>query len=151
MVGFLKLASLAALAALPVAQCSDLFVLNNCNFNIFCAGAKNDGTSTVSTAVKGNGGTYKSPLLANDDNIGSVLKCSKNADMSKPFQMELAVQNGRSWFDLSAEDADPFVTYHRHAEIAGQCVLDCPPGSTSCEYPVQPDCLTTEDAWMTLC
>ncbi|KAI1139179.1 hypothetical protein F5Y05DRAFT_424845 [Hypoxylon sp. FL0543] len=139
-----------ALAAVPVVLGSTLHVQNNCEFPIHCGAAKNDGTSSPSVEV-GKGGTYHSPLAANNDNIGSVLKCATNAGLLQPFQMELAVQNGRSWFDLSALDGDPFVGYRRHAELAGQCLLDCPGGSTTCEWPVQVDCASQEDAWLTYC
>ncbi|KAI0886800.1 uncharacterized protein GGS22DRAFT_186873 [Annulohypoxylon maeteangense] len=147
----IKLSVLALAAVLPSTLGSSLNVINNCGFEIYCGAAKNNGDSSPAVKVGGGGSTWKSPLLANDDNIGSVLKCSDNPDLSKPFQMELALQNGHSWFDLSALDGDPFVDVARHAEIAGQCVLDCPSGSVGCEWPVQPDCQTSEDAWLTLC
>ncbi|KAI1464935.1 uncharacterized protein F4812DRAFT_441020 [Daldinia caldariorum] len=113
----------------------NLLVQNNCKFDIWCSAAKNDGSSRDSVRVPA-GNHYTSPLPANNDNIGSVLKCTDTSGSKKVFQEELAVQNGRSWFDLSAIDGDPFINYHRHAEISGQCVLDCP---------------TTQDAVMTLC
>lgn len=150
MVNMLKL-SLALAAACPTVLGSNLYAKNNCNFDIWCWAAKNDGTGSGTVQVGRNGGVYMSPLPADDDNVGSVLKCSEDPGLSKPFQMELAVQYGRSWFDLSAIDGDPFLDFTRHAEVAGQCVLHCDPGSTSCEYPVQVDCETQEDAWMTLC
>ncbi|KAI1097978.1 hypothetical protein F4804DRAFT_142396 [Jackrogersella minutella] len=151
MFNIVKFGALALMAGVPAVLGSNLNVVNHCSFNIFCGGAKNDGSSSPVVIVKGNGGTYQSPLPANNDNVGSVLKCAKNPDLSQPFQMELALQYGRSWFDLSALNGDPFIEFHRHAEIAGQCVLDCPAGSTMCEWPVQPDCASEEDAWLTLC
>ncbi|KAI1399180.1 hypothetical protein F4819DRAFT_488850 [Hypoxylon fuscum] len=152
MFSLFKLASIALVAAaLPTALGSNLFVHNNCPFDVWCGSAKNDGASRPSVLVNGGGGTYQSPLPAEDDNVGSVLKCSRNPGLGQPFQMELAVQDGRSWFDLSAIDGDPFLDFPRHADIAGQCTLDCPPGSTACEYPVQVDCATMEDAWLHLC
>ncbi|KAI1413402.1 hypothetical protein F5Y13DRAFT_189311 [Hypoxylon sp. FL1857] len=149
MFSLLKFASLALVAA-PVVLGSELYIQNNCGFTMYCGAAKNDGTSSSSVQV-GNGGTYHSPLPANNDNIGSVLKCATNSGLQQPFQMELAVQNGRAWLDLSALDGDPFVGYHRHAELAGQCVLDCPGGATACEWPIQADCASQEDAWLTIC
>ncbi|KAI1770210.1 hypothetical protein F4818DRAFT_446506 [Hypoxylon cercidicola] len=151
MVNMLKLATVVLSAALPTVLGGNLIAVNNCPFEVWCYAAKNDGTSAPSVQVGGNGGMYQSPLPALDDNVGSVLKCSMNPDLGQPFQMELAVQDGRSWFDLSAIDGDPFLQYQRHADVAGQCVLHCDPGSSSCEYPVQVDCATTEDAWMSLC
>ncbi|KAI2603720.1 hypothetical protein GGR54DRAFT_644459 [Hypoxylon sp. NC1633] len=148
---FLKFAALALLAAVPTTMGSSLWVHNNCHFDIFCDAAKNDGKFSGGVKVAQNGGTYMSPLPADNDNVGTVLKCALDPGLSRPFQMELAVQNGRSWFDLSAIDGDPFIQFHRHAEIAGQCVLDCEPWSTACEYPVQVDCPTTEDAWLNIC
>ncbi|KAI8964170.1 hypothetical protein F5Y11DRAFT_112223 [Daldinia sp. FL1419] len=145
----LKLASLALLAA-PAVMASNLIVQNNCNFNLFCFAAKNDGTSSKSVKVSA-GNHYQSPLPANDDNIGSVLKCTNTQGSRKVLQAELAVQNGHSWFDISALDGDPFLSHHRHAELAGQCVLDCPAGSTSCYWPVQVDCYSTDDAVLTIC
>ncbi|KAI1657048.1 hypothetical protein F4813DRAFT_396576 [Daldinia decipiens] len=149
MFNVLKLAVLALLAA-PAVMASDIIVQNNCKFDVWCDAAKNDGSSSPSVKVHA-GRHYKSPLPANNDNVGSVLKCTNVAGSRKVFQAELAVQHGRSWFDLSAIDGDPFLSHHRHAELAGQCVLDCPPKSTSCYYPVQVDCATTENAVLTLC
>ncbi|KAI1452166.1 hypothetical protein F4805DRAFT_463051 [Annulohypoxylon moriforme] len=151
MCNMLKFSAFVLTAALPSALGSHLNVHNNCGFEIYCGAAKNDGTSSPAVKVGGGGGTWQSPLPANDDNIGSVLKCANNPGLTQPFQMELALQNGHSWFDLSALDGDPFINVARHAEIAGQCVLDCPAGSVACEWPVQPDCQTSEDAWLTLC
>lgn len=151
MVNMLSNIGVLVLAAVPSALGSTLNVQNNCPFQIFCGAAKNDGTFSPSVPVPGGGHRWTSPLPANDDNIGSVLKCANNAGLAKPFQMELALQNGHSWFDLSALDGDPFIGVSRHAEIAGQCVLDCPPGSVACEWPIQPDCQTSENAWLTLC
>ncbi|KAL7619542.1 hypothetical protein AAE478_010082 [Parahypoxylon ruwenzoriense] len=149
---FLSTSLLLLLSALPgPSHGSTLRALNHCDFDIWCGAAKNDGTSRPTVKVAGKGGVYESPLKANNDNIGSVLKCATNAGLAHPIQMELAVQFGHSWFDLSAEDGDPFLQHHRHAEIAGLCVLDCPPGDSSCVYPVQPDCQTMEDAWLYLC
>ncbi|KAI1385793.1 uncharacterized protein F4822DRAFT_432651 [Hypoxylon trugodes] len=141
-------ASLVLLAALPAAIASSLNVQNNCDFGIQCSAAKNDGSSSPPVEVNGNGGTYSSPLLANDDNVGTVLKCGISGPV---FQMELDLQNGRSWLDLSALDGDPFLPYHRHVELAGQCVIDCPATSTTCEWPLQVDCSSSEDGWLTLC
>ncbi|KAI1210254.1 uncharacterized protein F4807DRAFT_460083 [Annulohypoxylon truncatum] len=151
MFNMLNLSALIFAAVLPSTLGSTLNVLNNCGFEIYCGAAKNDGSSSPAVRVNGGGSTWQSPLAADDDNIGSVLKCANNLGLIQPFQMELALQNGHSWFDLSALDGDPFIGVSRHAEIAGQCVLDCPPGSVGCEWPVQPDCQTSEDAWLTLC
>ncbi|KAI4861205.1 hypothetical protein F4820DRAFT_452155 [Hypoxylon rubiginosum] len=129
----------------------NLYALNNCDFDVWCWGAKNDGTTSPEVLTGARGGIYESPLPAQDDDVGSVVKCSMHADYSQPFQMELAVQDGRSWFDLSAIDGDPFLPFTRHADVAGQCLLHCDAGSISCEYPVQVDCATTEDAWLSLC
>ncbi|OTA55064.1 hypothetical protein K449DRAFT_400250 [Hypoxylon sp. EC38] len=150
MFSILKFASLA-IAAIPVVLGSTLHAHNNCAFTIYCGAAKNDGSFSPTVAVASRGGIYDSPLLANNDNVGSVLKCATNAGLSQPFQMELAVQNGRSWFDLSALDGDPFVGYSRHAELAGQCVLDCPASAKTCEWPIQVDCESQADAWLTIC
>ncbi|KAF3067230.1 hypothetical protein GL218_08569 [Daldinia childiae] len=149
MFNILKLTLLALLTA-PAVIASDLIVQNNCNFHVWCSAAKNDGSSSASVKVHA-GRHYTSPLPAYNDNVGSVLKCTDVSGSLSVFQAELAVQNGRSWFDLSAIDGDPFLPHHRHAELAGQCVLDCPPGSTSCYYPVQVDCATTESAVLTIC
>lgn len=149
MFNVLKLASLALLAA-PTVLASDIIVQNNCKFNVWCSAAKNDGASSALVKVKA-GRHYKSPLPAYNDNVGSVLKCTDVSGSRKVFQVELAVQNGRSWFDLSAIDGDPFLSHHRHAELAGQCVIDCPAGSTSCYYPLQVDCASTENAVLTIC
>ncbi|KAI1476068.1 hypothetical protein F4774DRAFT_394555 [Daldinia eschscholtzii] len=149
MYSLIKLLSLALLCA-PSAMAGNIIVQNNCKFDVWCDAAKNDGSSSPSVQVRA-GRHYTSPLPAHNDNVGSVLKCSNAAKSRKVFQAELAVQNGRSWFDLSAIDGDPFLSHHRHAELAGECVLDCPPKSTACYYPVQVDCHTTRDAVMTLC
>ncbi|KAI0009969.1 hypothetical protein F4779DRAFT_639801 [Xylariaceae sp. FL0662B] len=143
--------AVALLAVLPTALGSNLFVHNNCGFAIWCGAAKNKGGLGPTVQVGGSGGVYQSPLPAENDNIGSVLKCATNQALAQPFQMELNVQYGRSWLDLSAVDGDPFLAYHRHAETAGQCVIDCPAGSTACEWPHQIDCDSTENAWLTLC
>ncbi|KAI1087981.1 hypothetical protein F5B19DRAFT_496831 [Rostrohypoxylon terebratum] len=150
MINILSKIGALIIIALPSALGSTLNVQNNCQFQIFCGAAKNDGTSSPGVPVPGRG-HWTSPLPANNDNIGNVLKCANNAGLQQPFQMELTLQNGHSWFDLSALNGDPFISVSRHAEIAGQCVLDCPPGSVACEWPVQKDCQTSENAWLTLC
>ncbi|KAI6083469.1 hypothetical protein F4821DRAFT_262853 [Hypoxylon rubiginosum] len=150
MVNTMKLISIVLSGALPTVFAGDLYAINHCSFDVWCWGAKNDGTDSPVELTTANGGIYKSPLRANNDNMGSVVKCSMNSDRSQPFQMELAVQNGRSWFDLSAIDGDPFLPFTRHGDVSGQCVLHCDPGSSSCEYPVQVDCETQEDAWLAL-
>ncbi|KAI0381470.1 hypothetical protein F5Y04DRAFT_280999 [Hypomontagnella monticulosa] len=146
---FLKLAAVA-LATIPTALAGNLVVHNGCGFDIWCSGAKNDGNFSPLVVVGGNGGVFFSPLIAENDNIGSVLKCS-TSNGGQVFQLELTVQDGRSWMDLSALDGDPFFSFHRHAEISGQCVVDCPAGTTVCEWPVQVDCFTAEDSWLSLC
>ncbi|XXH01477.1 Protein SLG1 [Hypoxylon texense] len=153
MISTSKLISLVlAGAALPTAVLGgNMIAVNNCDFDVWCWAAKNDGTTAPEVPVPGRGGMYQSPLPAADDNVGSVLKCSMSADYSQPYQMELAVQDGRSWFDLSAIDGNSFLPFMRHADIAGQCVLHCDPGSNACEYPVQVDCPTQADAWLSLC
>ncbi|KAI1865018.1 uncharacterized protein JN550_008564 [Neoarthrinium moseri] len=130
-----------------------LNVQNSCSFAIFCQGAKGDGTDTGAATSVGAGSSWTSPLAANDDNIGATLKCSLSSTLSSPYQLEMAVAAGRSWLDLSRVDGAPFEAFHRSAEWPGtSCpVLDCPAGSSACEWPTQIDCATTADVWMYLC
>ncbi|KAJ8120756.1 hypothetical protein ONZ43_g2621 [Nemania bipapillata] len=146
--GFL---SIAGLAVLPQALAGNLIAFNGCPFQIYCASAKNDRSFTETVPVA-PGETYWSPKPAYNDNIGSVVKCALSPTLRPVYQLELAVQDGRSWLDLSHVDGSPFLGYHRHAEIAGtSCVLDCPAGTEACEYPVQVDCQSEGDVVMTLC
>ncbi|GAP88420.1 hypothetical protein SAMD00023353_2900980 [Rosellinia necatrix] len=138
-------------ALLPQALAGNLIVHNKCHFNIWCAGAKNDRTATPAYKVRA-GHKFTSPSPAHDDNVGAVLKCSLASDLSSPYQLEVAVLEGRSFIDLSALDGHPFLAYHRHAEVRkGGCILDCPPGVQTCEWPEAVDCATAGDAIMTLC
>ncbi|KAI1263666.1 hypothetical protein F5Y18DRAFT_428946 [Xylariaceae sp. FL1019] len=146
-VSFLALSLVIA----PQALAGDLRVQNHCSFAIWCAGAKNDGTAEASHQI-GSGGSYTSSKPANNDNIGAVLKCGTDSRLAHPYQMEMAVQNGVSYLDLSAIDGDPFLSYHRHAEIPGtSCVLDCLAGSTDCEWPRLVTCKGQDDATLFLC
>ncbi|GAW13944.1 hypothetical protein ANO14919_033360 [Xylariales sp. No.14919] len=118
MARILGFAALSLLAALPPALGGSLRVYNSCNFKFWCSSAKNDGTSTATTEVL-PGQWYTAEKQADNDNIGAVLKCALNSYNGEPYQVELAVQNGKSWLDLSAVDGHPFLAYHRHAEIPG--------------------------------
>ncbi|KAI0506088.1 hypothetical protein F5B22DRAFT_651137 [Xylaria bambusicola] len=147
----LNLAALCLLSLAPPASAAYLKVLNLCPFEIYCGGAKNDGTFSPTVQVR-SGQLYQSPLPANNDNIGAVLKCALNEQIQGPFQMELNLELGKAWFDLSAVDGDPFLAYHRYAEIdGGLCPLDCPPYTKDCEWPAFQTCMTTNDATMYLC
>ncbi|TGJ79191.1 hypothetical protein E0Z10_g9572 [Xylaria hypoxylon] len=114
---FLNLAVLS-LVALPQALGGFIVAHNTCNFKFWCSGGRNDGTFTPSTEVL-PGQWYRSALEATNDNVGAVLKCSMNPYNGFPSQVELNVQYGKSWLDLSAEDGDPFLAYHRRVEIPG--------------------------------
>ncbi|KAI1149990.1 hypothetical protein F4825DRAFT_468575 [Nemania diffusa] len=151
MQGHLSVIAVSLLAAFPQAFAGNLIAFNGCPFQIYCAAAKNDGSFSETVPVE-PGKIYWSPKPAFNDNVGSVVKCGLTAALSPVYQLELAVQYGRSWLDLSHEDGNPFLAYHRRAEIAGSsCVLDCKAGEESCEYPVQVDCMNEGDAVMTLC
>ncbi|KAI0408460.1 hypothetical protein F4802DRAFT_594394 [Xylaria palmicola] len=139
------------LGALPGTYAGNLIAQNNCNFPIWCGAAKNDGTFSPSVQVPA-GGQYLSPKPAYNDNVGAVAKCGMTPGLLEPYQLELAVKDGRSWLDLSSITAAPFKPFHRHAEIAGtECVLDCQPWQGECEYPTSVDCQSMGDAIMTLC
>ncbi|KAI0017539.1 hypothetical protein F4780DRAFT_796145 [Xylariomycetidae sp. FL0641] len=100
------------------------------------------------------GGAYSAPgpYTANNDDVGAVLKCGTSPALSSPYQMELAISNGVAYLDLSAIDGDPFLARRRHAQLAaGLCVLDCPPGSTACEFPKLVTCNSQADATLTVC
>ncbi|KAK5626400.1 hypothetical protein RRF57_002115 [Xylaria bambusicola] len=145
------LTTLSLLFLATPASAAVLKALNLCPFEIYCGGAKNDGTFSNTTKVP-SGALYRSPLQANNDNIGTVLKCALNDQLQQPFQMEVNIQFGITWFDLSAVDGDPFLAYHRYAEVdSGLCPLDCPPYTKNCEWPVQLTCLTMNDSTMYLC
>ncbi|KAI3333931.1 hypothetical protein F4824DRAFT_502633 [Ustulina deusta] len=110
------LAAVPFVSLLPQTFAKWLIAKNECPFEIWCAGAKNDRTFTPSSLVL-PGQMYWSQLTADNDNIGAVLKCALNPQVQQPYQMEVNVQYGLSWLDLSAIDGDPFLAYHRHAEI----------------------------------
>ncbi|KAI0163963.1 hypothetical protein GGR57DRAFT_498047 [Xylariaceae sp. FL1272] len=110
--------AVSLLAMMPAALAGTLSVHNSCSFGIFCAGANNKGDFTPTVSVPA-GTSWTSLLSAENDNIGAVLKCATNSGLSGPYQMEIAILNGRAYLDLSAEDGDPFLAYHRHAEIPG--------------------------------
>ncbi|KAI1132844.1 hypothetical protein F5Y10DRAFT_260743 [Nemania abortiva] len=118
MLNLLSLAGLSLLAALPQAYAGNLVAHNNCPFSIYCASAKNDATFSPTVEVV-SGATYLSPQPAFNDNVGVVVKCALDPSLYPVYQMELAVQYGISWLDISHEDGDPFLQYHRHAEIRG--------------------------------
>ncbi|KAI1768475.1 hypothetical protein GGR53DRAFT_462442 [Hypoxylon sp. FL1150] len=130
MVNTFKLVSLVLSGALPSVLGGNLHAINHCSFDMWCWGAKNDGSTSPEVRVAAHGGVYASPLPAKNDNVGSVVKCSMHSDFSQPFQMELAVQNGRSWFDLSAIDGDPFLKYERHGDVSGQRACSESPKTT---------------------
>ncbi|KAI8624331.1 hypothetical protein F5Y19DRAFT_480709 [Xylariaceae sp. FL1651] len=140
------------LAILPQALAGSLRVHNTCSFDIWCDGAKNDGKPPSPAVKVSSGQTYVSPKRANNDNIGAVLKCGTTKALPNPYQMEIAVDKGISYLDLSAIDGDPFLSHHRHAAIPGtSCVLDCPAGSTACEYPKTVTCKSQGEVTLTLC
>ncbi|KAI0540302.1 hypothetical protein GGR58DRAFT_499307 [Xylaria digitata] len=119
----LKIAALSLLAALPQALGGYLHAYNSCKFKIWCSGAKNGGFFTEVSEVP-PGTWYRSDLEATGD-VGAVLKCALNPYNREPFQIELNVDNtGVSWLDISAIDGDPFLQYHRHAEIPGTLSKD---------------------------
>ncbi|KAI1118411.1 hypothetical protein F5Y14DRAFT_263783 [Nemania sp. NC0429] len=147
----ISIAAFAVLAALPQAFAGNLLVDNSCEFSIFCAGAKNDGTFTEVVEV-GGGEVLQSLKPANNDNIGAVLKCGLDNTLQNVYQMEMAVRDGKTWLDLSSLDGSPFVAYRRRAEIPGTtCALDCQAGQTNCEWPTSVDCISDGDAILTLC
>ncbi|KAH9906055.1 hypothetical protein F4778DRAFT_728633 [Xylariomycetidae sp. FL2044] len=147
MFSFTKLAALL-LVAVPGTLAGNLIVRNNLGFTIWCGAADNQGASSPVVAVPSGAG-YTSPLPAMEG--GAVLKCADNPGYRPVYQFEVATTNGRTWMDLSSLDGSPFLGYHRHAEVPGtSCVLDCPAGSTACEWPVMVDCASTADAIMTL-
>lgn len=111
-------ATLSLLSLVPQALATFLKVQNNCAFEIYCAGAKNDGRFTNVQNVL-PGALYKSELAGDNDNIGTVAKCALNPHIQHPFQMEVAVRNGNTFLDLSAVDGDPFLPYDRYAEVDG--------------------------------
>lgn len=118
MARFISVAAISVLAALPQAFAGNLIIDNSCDFSIYCAGAKNDGTFTEVIRVAA-GEALQSLKPANNDNIGAVLKCGMDDTLESVYQMEMAVRDGKTWLDLSALDGSPFVAYHRHAEIPG--------------------------------
>ncbi|KAF2972893.1 hypothetical protein GQX73_g738 [Xylaria multiplex] len=118
----LKIAALS-LAALPQVLGGYLQAYNSCKFTIWCSGAKNGGFFTSVSEVA-PGTWYRSDLEATGD-VGAVLKCALNPNNREPFQIELNVDNkGMSWLDISAIDGDPFLKYHRRAEIPGVTGID---------------------------
>ncbi|KAI1175883.1 hypothetical protein F4777DRAFT_578493 [Nemania sp. FL0916] len=138
-------------AAVPQALAGQMFAYNGCDFEIWCAGAKNDNTFSETVRVR-PGEKYLSPKPALNDNIGTVVKCSLNPSLYPVYQLEVAVSERRSWMDLSSIDGTPFQQYHRHAEIDGTaCIIDCPPGTSECEWPFGVDCLSEGDVIMSLC
>ncbi|KAI0434176.1 hypothetical protein F5Y09DRAFT_357521 [Xylaria sp. FL1042] len=148
---FLQLAVISCLCLSQQAFAGWLFAKNECSFEVWCAGAKNDGTFTEIRKVL-PGQLYRSDLPAQNNNIGTVVKCAMNDAIHQPYQLEVNVENGLTWLDLSSIDGNPFLGYHRHAEVnGGLCALDCPPGSTACEYPVTMTCKTQADATLYLC
>ncbi|KAI1291465.1 hypothetical protein F5Y03DRAFT_400693 [Xylaria venustula] len=153
MTRLLHLALISCFSLAPQVYSKWLIAKNNCAFEIYCAGAKNNGAFTpISKVLPGQ--SYQSTLAADNDNIGTVLKCGLDPPLLKPFQMELTVQYGKSWMDLSALDGDPFLPYQRYAEVdGGLCPIDCPPGvADPCEWPNgQQTCMTTGDATLYLC
>ncbi|KAI1190858.1 hypothetical protein F5B17DRAFT_427145 [Nemania serpens] len=147
----ISIATLSFLAALPQVFAGNLLVDNSCDFSIYCAGAKNDGTFTEVVHVAA-GDILQSLKPANNDNVGAVLKCALDQSLETVYQMEMAVRDGKTWLDLSSLDGAPFVAYHRHAEIPGTtCTLDCAAGETACEWPTSVDCISNGDAILTLC
>ncbi|KAI0459179.1 hypothetical protein F5B21DRAFT_499804 [Xylaria acuta] len=139
-------------AALPETLAGNLIVHNQCQFAMWCGSAANDGTFTPAVQVY-QGGYYTSPQPARPGAPGVVVKCGRDSNILEPYQLEVAQDaDTRTWLDLSDLDGHPFKAYHRHAEIAGtNCVLDCQPGETACEWPYALDCYTTQDVVMTLC
>ncbi|KAI1369840.1 hypothetical protein F5Y08DRAFT_347414 [Xylaria arbuscula] len=128
-----------------------LKVQNNCPFEVYCSGAKNDRTFTDISTVPA-GARYQSQLTGANNNIGTVVKCALNSYIQHPFQMEVTVSNGATFLDLSAVDGDPFLSFDRYAEVdGGLCAIDCPAHTKSCEWPYHTDCLTTDDLTMYLC
>ncbi|KAI1429820.1 hypothetical protein F5Y12DRAFT_795353 [Xylaria sp. FL1777] len=115
---FLQFAAIAYTFLAPQILAKWLSARNECPFDVWCAGAKNDGTFTPSTKIS-QGQTYRSELTADDNNIGAVLKCALDPYIQQPYQMEVTVRRGLTWLDLSAVNGDPFLDYHRHAEING--------------------------------
>ncbi|KAI1268086.1 hypothetical protein F5Y18DRAFT_377377 [Xylariaceae sp. FL1019] len=118
----LQIIAISALAMMPTALAGTLSVVNSCSFAIYCGGANNNGDDTPTFYVPA-GTSWTSTLTAPNNNVGVALKCATNPGLLNPYQMEIAIQNGRAWLDLSAVDGDPFLAYHRHAEIPGVRVL----------------------------
>lgn len=127
----ISIATLSFLAALPQVFAGNLLVDNSCDFSIYCAGAKNDGTFTEVVHVAA-GDILQSLKPANNDNVGAVLKCALDQSLETVYQMEMAVRDGKTWLDLSSLDGAPFVAYHRHAEIPGVSALFFSPSLAEC-------------------
>ncbi|KAI0553074.1 hypothetical protein F4679DRAFT_580744 [Xylaria curta] len=140
------------LIALPGALAGNLIVHNQCIFEIWCGSAANDGTFTPAIHVDA-GGFYTSPRPAIPGARGVVVKCGLDSNIQQPYQLEVAQDaDTRLWIDLSDLNGHPFQAYHRHAEVPGtNCILDCPGGVTTCEWPDQLACYSTQDVVLTIC
>ncbi|CAJ2503524.1 Uu.00g109180.m01.CDS01 [Anthostomella pinea] len=158
MVNTAQLTSALLLAMAPSALGGFLHAQNNCGFSIWCAGVLSPsapgqpGQSSPIVQVNANS-AYASPLAAENNNVGAVTKCSRNSNLSPVYQLEVTIDQGRSWVDLSAIDGSPFIDVYRRAKIPGSgcAALECAPGATNCEWPAFFDCLSTGDIYMTLC
>ncbi|KAI0443499.1 hypothetical protein F4803DRAFT_550119 [Xylaria telfairii] len=107
------------LIALPQTLAGNLIVHNQCDFEIWCGSAANDGTFTPAALVH-MGQAYVSPQPAVPGEKGVVVKCGRRSDLGEPYQLEVAQDaDSRTWFDLSSLDGRPFERYKRHAEILG--------------------------------
>ncbi|KAI0477762.1 hypothetical protein GGR56DRAFT_674104 [Xylariaceae sp. FL0804] len=158
MVNVLRLAAAALLPALPsVVLGGDLVVDNQCAFEIYCFGTASPGdgnpAETGPTVAVPAGTFYTSPYPAQDNNVGVNLKCGATAALPSPYILEVTVDQGVSYVDLSAIAGDAFVGYTRSAEVVGSScgTLDCAPGATGCEYPTLLVCASTANVRMTLC
>lgn len=89
------------------------------------------------------------------DNIGVNVHCGLDSGVSDSdqYQLELAVDKGVSYADLSAVNGNPFLEYQRALNYPGTTCADteCAAGSTSCDWPVSINCNTEADAYMYLC
>ncbi|KAI1341085.1 hypothetical protein F5Y15DRAFT_414207 [Xylariaceae sp. FL0016] len=133
------------LALTPASLAGNLVAQNHCDFDIWCSGARKSpgpnkpGESSPIVYVPA-GTRYTSTLPAENNNMGATLKCSRDAANLNPLQSEIAVQQGRWWYGLSAVDGDPFIDAYRHVEIPGR-------GRT----PIQYGFYSTADIVLTLC
>ncbi|KAI1329433.1 hypothetical protein F5Y16DRAFT_397355 [Xylariaceae sp. FL0255] len=151
---FLQIATIALLGAIPSALGGNMIAINHCTFPIYCRGDINGATTEAPITLVSPGSTYVSPNPAANDNIGVVVKCDTNSAVTNPYQLEVTVDDGVTYMDLSALDGDPFLAYNRAASIPGTtCNLECDPGSTSCEFSSEGvvTCVSTGDITMTLC